>query len=133
MSGVAILRALLLANTNVTAVTARIVAGVLPQGVTLPAIGVSEVSSNEERTVARNLPVKMIRERVQVTALAKDYATMKKLIKAAALGPGVHTGVVLGFRVNSILPEGVGPEIPPADDGIYEQSRDFMVTFLEAN
>lgn len=133
MSGVAILRALLLANTNVTAVTARVVAGVLPQGVTLPAIGVSEVSSNEERTVARNLPVKMIRERVQVTALAKDYATMKKLIKAAALGPGVHTGVVLGFRVNSILPEGVGPEIPPADDGIYEQSRDFMVTFLEAN
>lgn len=133
MSGVAILRALLLANTSVTAITARVVAGVLPQGVTLPAIGVSEVSSNEERTVARNLPVKMIRERVQVTALAKDYATMKKLIKAAALGPGVHTGVVLGFRVNSILPEGVGPEIPPADDGIYEQSRDFMVTFLEAN
>lgn len=138
MSGVAILRALLLANTNVTAVTPRVVAGILPQGTVLPAIGVSEVSSNEERTVARNLPVKMIRERVQVTVLTQGlpavaYFQMKKLLKAAALGPGVHTGVVLGFRVCSILPEGVGPEIPPADDGIYEQSRDFMVTFLEAN
>lgn len=133
MSGVAIMRALLAANSSVMAITPRVVAGVLPQGAVVPALSVSEVSSNEERTVARNLPVKMIRERVQVTALAKDYATMKKLIKAASLGPGVHTGVVLGFRVNSVLPEGVGPEIPPADDGIYEQSRDFMVTFLEAN
>lgn len=133
MSGVAILRALLAANANVVAITPRVVAGVLPQGAQVPALSVSEVSSNEERTVARNMPVRMIRERVQVTALAKDYATMKQLLKVASLGPGVHTGIVLGFRVNSILPEGVGPEIPPADDGIYEQSRDFMVTFLEAN
>lgn len=133
MSGVAILRALLTANANVAAITPRVVAGILPQGTALPALGVSEVSSNEERTTARNLPVKMIRERVQVTALAKDYPTMKKLIKAAALGRGVHTGMVIGYRVCGILPEGVGPEIPPADDGIYEQSRDFMVTFIEAN
>lgn len=133
MSGVAIVRALLAADATVMAITPRVVAGVLPQGVALPALSVSEISSNEFTTTARNLPTKLIRERVQVTALAKDYAAMKNLLKAAALGRGTHTGTVLGFLVRSILPEGVGPEIPPADDGIYEQSRDFMVTFIEAN
>lgn len=133
MSGVAILRALLEANANVTMLTPRVVAGILPQGTSLPAIGVSTVSENEAPTTARNLSVKMIRERVQVTALAKDYVMMKRLIRAASLGPGTHAGMVLGIKVCSILPEGVGPEIPPGDDGIFEQSRDFMVTFLEPN
>jgi hypothetical protein len=35
--------------------------------------------------------------------------------------------------VRSVLPAGGGPEIPPGDDKIYEQSRDFVVTFTEAN
>lgn len=135
MSGVAILRALLAAHAPVLAMVpaARVAAGLLPQGATLPALSVHEVGNNEERTVSRNMPNKMVRERVQVTALTKDWALMKRLLKAADLGPGVKTGFVLGFKVCSILPEGTGPEIPPADDGIYEQSRDFVVTFLEPN
>lgn len=135
MSGVAILRALLAAHTPVANLVSaeRVVAGILPQGATLPALSVHSVSENEEGTMARNMPNKMVRERVQVTALARDYTLMKRLIKAADLGAGVKTGFVLGFSVRSILPEGVGPEIPPGDSGIYEQSRDFMVTFLEPN
>lgn len=136
MSGVAIIRALLAAHAPVRdiIVTERsIVAGVLPQGSTVPALSVHTIDSDEVATLARNLSVKTIRERVQVTALAGDYVLMKRLLKAAALGPGVHTGTVLGIRVKSILPAGVGPEIPPGDDRIYEQSRDFMVTFVEAN
>lgn len=133
MSGVAIMFALLSDDSSLASITPRVRAGILPQGIVLPAVGISSVGEGEESTMARNLPVKMIRERVQVTALAKDYPTMRRLVKAAALGPGVHTGVVAGFKVCSILPLGTNPEIPPADDGIYEQSRDFMVTFLEAN
>lgn len=135
MSGVAIIRQLLTERAAVTAIVpaAKIFGGTVPQATILPALGVSEVGSNEQSTTARRLVTKMIRERVQVTALAKDYGTMKRLLKAAALGAGVHTGTVLGYRVRSILPEGTNPEIPPADDGIYEQSRDFMVTFIEAN
>lgn len=136
MSGVAIMFALLSQNEALTTLTPRVRAGILPQGTVLPAVGISSVGDTEESTVARNMPVKMIRERVQVTAYAKGenaYAQMKRMIKVAALGPGVHTGVVAGFKVCSILPLGTNPEIPPADDGIYEQSRDFMVTFLEAN
>ena len=73
---------------------------------------------------------RMVRERVQVTAWAHDFAVMKRLIKAAHLGPGVKTGFILGFKVNSIIPLGTGPEIPPGDSNIYEQSRDFMVMRL---
>lgn len=135
MSGVAILRELLATNAHVVSITsaARVVAGILPQGANLPALSVHEVGDNEEPTIARNMPNKMIRERVQVTALARDYTVMKRLLKAADLGAGVKTGFVKGFKVCSILPQGTGPEIPPGDSGIYEQSRDFVVTFLEPN
>lgn len=135
MSGVAILRELLANHVPVTNITTptRVVAGILPQGATLPALSLHEVSGIEQPTIARNMPNRMIRERVQVTALAHDWAVMKRLLKAADLGAGVKTGFVKGFKVCSILPEGTGPEIPPGDSGIYEQSRDFVVTFLEPN
>lgn len=136
MSGVAILRELLSKHAPVTQIVTaprNIVAGILPQNTTVPALSVHQISGYEFQTVARLSNRKQIRERVQVTALARDYPTMKKLLKATALGKGVKTGIVLGFQVLSILPDYEGPEIPPGDDGIYEQSRDFMVTFVEAN
>lgn len=135
MSGVAIVRDLLAADPRVTAIAqpSNIVVGILRQRTVLPAIGVHKIYGSEQETTARNLQSKMIRQRVQVTVLAKDYPTMEKLMKATALGRGVHTGQVAGFSVRSVLPWGENPEIPPGDDGIYEQSRDFMVTFIEAN
>lgn len=141
MSGVAIVRALLAAHAPLTALVpaVRIRAGVIPQGMELPAISVTEVGNNEMPTVARNASVKMIRERVQVTLLVKEtadaagYTLLKNALKAAALGAGVHTGQVLGYPVRSVIDQGTNPEIPVNDDRIYEQSRDFMVTFIEAN
>lgn len=135
MSGVAIIREILANEPQVVALVPadRIVAGLLKQGAIMPALTTHQIGDSEEGTMARNLPVKMMRERVQVTALAKTWLSMKAIIKAASLGSGVYTGSVLGFRVCSILPLGAGPEIPPGEDGIYEQSRDFMVTFLEVN
>jgi uncharacterized membrane protein YczE len=136
MSGTAIVRALLGASPAVTALVpnARIIAGQVQQGTILPAISVRPVSGGEKASpIARNLSKKMIEERIQVTVLAKSFVEMEKVLKAASLGPGVHTGTVVGFRVNSIVPSYVGPYLGPAGDEIHEQSRDFMVTFVEAN
>lgn len=135
MSGTAIMRTLLSARTSVTAIVpaAKIYAGTVPQGAFTTAISVRPVSSNEQWTTARNLHTKMIRERIQVTVYAKDFPTMERLLKACSLGAGVHTGTTAGYKVRSILPESVGPYIEATDDGIHEQSRDFMVTFIEAN
>lgn len=136
MSGVAIVRALLAADPRVLALVpaSRVLAGVVPQGTTLPAVSVTKISGSEEPTIRRRTATRMVRERVQVTVLGKTYGEMARLLKAAGLGPGVYSGqVVSGYGVVSVLPWGDGPDLPPGEDGIYETSRDFMVTFVEAN
>lgn len=138
MSAVAIAVALLRAHAPVTAIlpATSIYAGPVPQGKPFPAISVTEVSGYEHDTVNRDRPKSLMRSRVQVTVLTADpggYAKMKQLLLAAKLGAGNHTGVVGAYEVNSVRPEGVNPEMPVGDDGIYEQSRDFMVTFQETN
>ena len=135
MSGVSILRELLATDPRVLALVPsdRVVAGVLRQRATLPAVLVHQVGDSEEPTLARNLRSRMMRERVQVTVLANSWESMKDVMKATALGRGVYTGVVKGYKVNSVLPLGANPEMPAGEEGIYEQSRDFMVTFQEIN
>lgn len=138
MSAVAIVVALLRAHAPVMALlpSTSVYAGPVPLGKPLPAISVREVSSNEQGTVNRDKPKTLVRSRVQVTVLATDpggYAKMKALLLAAKLGAGNHTGLIGAYEVNSVRPESVNPEMPVEDDGIYEQSRDFMVTFQETN
>lgn len=139
MSGSSIVRELLATNPKVTALvppdiaSSRLVVGQLKLGVKLPAISVQPVSSNEQWTTARNLQTKMIRERIQVTVWAATFGQMEQVLKACSLGQGVHTGIVKGYKVRSVMPDAVGPYLGPAGDEIHEQSRDFMVTFMEAN
>lgn len=134
MSGAAIVRTLLAAHAPVTALVpaAKIFAGLAPQGTLAPAVSVHTIGDYEQHDVRRQAKG-LIRERVQVTVLAGNYVQMKAILRAAALGPGVYNGTTAGFRVRSVLPAGGGPEIPPGDDKIFEQSRDFVVTFTEAN
>lgn len=146
MSGVAIVRNLLANYAPLLALLPKekIFAGHIPQGTALPAIGVSEVYTREIRATTRNATTKTSRARIQVTVLTSGstntvagYAQLKNIIKAAGLGPGVHThlyqGAGFAYNVKAVEPDGIGPEIPPADDKIYEQSRDFIVTFAEPN
>lgn len=136
MSGAAIVRALLAGSAPVLALVpaARIITGQIPQGTVLPAIGVTPVGGFEKaQSTARNLPQKMTEERIQVTVWAKNYMDVEKVLKAASIGPGVHTGTVVGFKVRAVLPSTTGPYIGPQGDEIHERSRDFVVTFMEAN
>ena len=138
MSAVAIVRALLAADPVVTNLVPadRIYVGPATQFTVLPVISVTRIYGDEISTIARRQPGKTMRTRVQVTVLAKDpggYAASEKILKAAALGAGVHTGMVLSYHVKSILQQGEGPDLPVGDDKIHEKSRDFMVTFSEPN
>lgn len=137
MSGPLIIRAMLRAHAPLTAKipAARIEVGGLPQGAVLPAISITEISAyTVQDTTRRRTATEAIRSRVQVTVYTKDdYATLKQVLLLAKMGPGVHAGQIGPWFVNSVTPAGVGPEIPRSDDLIYEQSRDFMVTFAEAN
>lgn len=136
MSAVAIVRALLAAHAPLTALVpaTKIFAGAAPQGTEPPLVSVTRIYGDEISTIARRQPGKTMRTRVQVTVLAKDpggYAASDKILKAAALGAGVHTGPVLSYHVKAVLPYGEGPDLPVGDDKIHEKSRDFMVTYSE--
>lgn len=134
MNGVTIMRALLVAHAPLTALVpaASIVAGTVPLGV-LPAIGIKEISRIETETVSRGQANVMVIARIQVTAYAGKYPAKKALIQAAKLGPGVHTGVIAGVTVRSVLRDTVGPDLDDDDAEVYEQSRDFKVTYIEPN
>jgi hypothetical protein len=134
MSAAVVVRELLKARTQVTTLVPaeRLFTGAMPLGAMLPAIVLIDVSGNEIPTVARNGTHSTIRARVQVTVYAKNYETQEKVLLACKL-PGIPRGIIKGFKVNAVEPMGTGPAIPPGDDGIFERSRDFMVTFKEAN
>lgn len=109
----------------------RVFAGTVVQEEMLPAISVREISRNEFATVAQAEASSLIQARIQVTVHAKDYSNMKAILLAAKLGPGIHTGVIGGVKVRSVRRDDVGPDLSDDDAGIYRQSRDFMVRYIE--
>lgn len=135
MDAVAVMRALLLAHAPLTALVGdRVIAGTVALSVVAPvAIGLNEVSRNEADTVARSGPGTLVTARVQVTVYATTYPVMKAALRAAKLGSGVFTGVIAGVQVRSVLRDSVGPDLSDEEPGIQEQSRDFMVAYLEPN
>lgn len=129
MNAVMIMRALLLAHQPVVdLVGENVVAGDIDYD-QVPAIGLSEIGRREADTVARTS--RMVTARVQVTVHARDYGVQKDLLQAARLGPGVFTGVVAGVEVRSVLRDTVGPDLSDPTAGLFQQSRDFIVTYLE--
>lgn len=110
-----------------------IMAGTVPLGEQLPVIGVTEVGRRDFKTVAQDERATWVSARVQVTVYAKDYPTQKGLLLAAKLGPGMHAGRVAGVKVHSVRRLEVGPDLSDEAADIYQQSRDFMVAYLEQN
>ena len=135
MSAVKVIRALLAVHAPVLALVpaARIVAGTVPQGMPLPAICLAEISRVELPTVSRGQRTVQVTARVQVTVHASTYPDQKAVLQAARLGAGAHTGTVAGIAVRSVMRDVVGPDMSDVDAGIYQQSRDFKVVFVEAN
>ena len=132
MSGVIAIRSLLANNVALIAAVpaSKIMAGVIPLGTVLPAIGISHISTVERKTVAMNDAKVMATERVQVTVQAKSYADQKSLLELVRKAcPNKHT-TVNGIVVDSILPEIAGPDLRDDDLVIFMQSRDFIVKFI---
>lgn len=131
--GVSIIRAMLIADSTVTALVpaARIGAGVMPQGTALPWLSLQSVSS-----VDRNIPSpgvkRRVTERVQVTAAGSTYAQMKAALSAAKSACADKFPVVAGVTEIVIHTDGAGPDFMDEAASIYLGSRDFKVSFNEA-
>lgn len=129
MNAIAIMRELLLAHTPVVDLVGdNVIAGDIDPD-QVPAIGLREISRRDADTVDGNS--RMVTARVQATVHAHDYSQQKLLLLAARLGDGVFTGTVAGAKVRSVLRDVVGPDLEDVEAGLFQQSRDFVVTYLE--
>lgn len=133
MDGVAAVLQLLAADAGLTALvpTARIQAGVLPQGTMLPAISVTSVSKND-----RNIPApgthRLVTERVQVTVLAPNYPSQKEVLRAVRRAAADKLGVAVpGLTGVTVHTDSAGPDFMNEAATIYLGSQDLRVTFSE--
>ena len=132
MSGVAICRTLLSANSALTAVVPaiKIMAGVIPLNTVLPAVSVAQISAMSHNDIAMDSSPKLITERVQVTVMCKSYPQQKQLLVLVKAALQNTYAVVAGFQCYSIIDDIEGPDIQDVSLDIYFQSCDFMVRFV---
>lgn len=130
MSDVKAVRYLLANNAPlVSAVTAdRIRIGVLPQGLGLPAVSVTHVSTVRPQMV--NTASKLCVSRVQVTVMAGSYESQKSVMALVRAALPRSRGTVDGVAVDSILIDIEGPDFTDVA-GLYMGSIDYRVTYTE--
>jgi hypothetical protein len=126
MSGVSAVRFILANNAALVALVpaAKIFVGVVPLNTVLPAIAVTQISGVPHLTVSMRESGRIETDRVQVTVLTKTYQTNISAAVLAAL-PN-QSGSVNGVRLDSLLPDGVGPDLYDDAAVVYERSRDFI-------
>lgn len=132
MNGIVAIRQLLAANGALTALvpSARIAAGVLPQGTTLPALSVTQVSSLD-----RNIPSpgakRRVTDRVQVTVLASSYPEQRQILGAVKKAASDKMPTVTGITDVVVHTDSAGPDFMDEKATIYMGSQDFRVTYNE--
>ena len=135
MSGVKVIRALLVADTALLAVVpaARVIAGVLPQGTALPAVALTEVSTAEVSRIDAQAVYALVECCVQITIFVADYPQQKQLLDLVRKACNYKRGTVAGVVVSSVRRESNGPDFNDPAAGFYMQSIDFKVIYHEPN
>ncbi|ATQ75088.1 hypothetical protein CR152_11560 [Massilia violaceinigra] len=132
MSDWKIIRALLAADAPLAAVVgARIVAGTLKSTVILPALSIQSVSNIPHGRVADTATTVLTTSRTQVTVHAKNIGQQAEIIRL--VGSAIRGGrrVVAGILVAGIQRDIIGPDLSDENAGIFEQTRDFRVTYFD--
>lgn len=133
MNGVIAVRSLLVADAGVTALVpaVQIMAGVIPQGVALPAISLMSVSSTD-RNILLPGTSRRVAERVQVTVLVASYPAAKSIIRAVRAAAADRMPIIAGLTDVTVHTDSAGPDFLDAETGIHMQTQDFRVAFNEA-
>lgn len=132
MDGVGAVRAALVADGTLTGLVpaARIQAGTLPQGVTLPALSIESIS-----LVDRNIPNpganRFVTERVQVTVHARNYVSQQQILRAVRKAAADKYPSVSGIINVTIHTDGMGPSFVNEEASIHYRSQDFKLTYSE--
>lgn len=132
MDGVAVIRQLLANNAALTALvpSARIAAGVLPQGTALPAISITLVSA-----VDRNIPApgatRSVTARVQVTVIASTYPSQRQILAAVKKAAADTMPAVTGITAVVVHSDATGPDFMDEKATLYMGSQDFRISYNE--
>lgn len=130
MSGIAIINYVLSQNAPLTAVVAgaKIIAGMVPLNVELPAISIRQISGVERESIKRT-GTQTVTDRVQVAVLASTYAQQKEIIELVRNAVTSSRTTINTFQVDSISHDIDGPDLYSEEPVIFEQSIDFIVRF----
>lgn len=133
MDGVAAVRAALIKDAALLAMISgdNIGAGPLPLGGALPRLMLESISA-----VDRNLPspgaTRHVRERVQVTIMARNYPEQKAIQRAVRRAAADQLDVeVAGISNITIHTEPRGPDFMIEDPAIWCGTQDFITTYTE--
>lgn len=136
MSGVAIVRSLLVNDATLTSSNnvpaARIRAGKLPHDLALPAISIEKISGSQHNTLAMNEESYLVDERVQVTIFTEEYPQAKTLLDLVLKAAPNTKGTIATFTCEGISPEAEGPDLYNQQREAYQQSQDFMVSWVRS-
>lgn len=133
MSAVKVIRALLVASPEVTAIAGdRVYAGDVPQDAVLPAVSVTEVSNVRIGAIDAQAEFSLVTSRIQATVMSKDYPSTKPLLDAVRRACDFQRGVIAGVDVASIERDTIGPDLTD-EAGNHFKSIDFKVTYHEQN
>lgn len=133
MDGVAAVRTVLVADLGLVALVPaeKVVAGVLPLSTVLPGIALTSISRREDSMLAPD-GFCFVQERVQVTVLARDYPTMKRVLRAVRRAAADQIDPpVAGITDVTIHTDGTGPDIIADDTNIHQGTQDFSVSYNE--
>lgn len=132
MDGVAVLVQLAVANAGVLALVDEdnIAAGVLPQGITLPAVSITLVSGVPRNILAPGA-TRHVTDRVQATVMAKDYPTQKAVQEAVEKAAADTMPAVDGITNVVVHLDAQGPDFMNEEASIYLGTRDFRVSYTE--
>jgi hypothetical protein len=129
VSGSAIIGYVLKHNAAVLALVPedRIIVGEdVPEGTTLPAVSVKQVSGLGRNTVAMTEPT-LWTDRIQVTAVTNSPAARKQLLNLIRSALPNMRATVVGFDVSSLLDDIEGPELGDSEAELYSQSQDYFL------
>lgn len=132
MSGAAIVRTLMAANSALIAVVpaARIMAGALPLNTVLPAISITSISGVPFKTMKMATSGNLWTDRVQVTVHSSTYPLQKSILQLVRAALPSTRGTVGSFTCDSISTDSEGPDMFDSELAIYSGSQDFLVRYI---
>ncbi|MFA7278912.1 MAG: hypothetical protein WC100_02345 [Sterolibacterium sp.] len=116
------------ANLIAQVPAAKIFSGVIPINTVLPAIVVKHIDDIEEKFI-NAAGAKRFTARVQVSVQAKTWADKVSILELVRLALAGTFSTVNGISVYGISSEGSGPDLDDTELGIFERSRDFLISF----